>query len=150
MIVRLIRSHDLLKSPTILTETLVKPFSQRRPTQIMILNPVLCKYASLITPQLYLSDYLTTQNEAKLKELGITHVVSLLSTVPRLPECIPADQRLYIDIADVHSSDILKYLEKTTAFITAAISENTKNKVLVCHPPGILIATSLTFILGAL
>ena len=99
----------------------------------MVLNPEQYKFASLITPQLYLSDYWTTQNEAKLKELGITHVVSLLSTGVTLPEFIPADHRLYINIVDTADSDILKHLDTTTAFITAAINEDTKNNVLVRH-----------------
>ena len=90
------------------------------------------KYASLITPQLYLSDYLTAENTAKLEELGITHVLSIVTTAPNLPTFIPADQRLHINIVDNINSDILKHLDRTTAFITKAISEDTKNKVLVC------------------
>ncbi len=98
-------------------------------------NPAqICKYASCITPQLYLSDYLTSQDEAKLEELGITHIVSLLgSGAPRLPKFIPANQRLHIDIIDNEDSDILKHLDMTTTFITAAINEDLKNKVLVRH-----------------
>src|SRR5438270_5155909 len=92
------------------------------------------RLASPITSQLYLSDYWTARNGTKLEELGITHVVSILHFVPKLPQCIPADRRLYIEIDDDSQADILKHLEKTTTFITAAISEDTKNKVLVRNP----------------
>ena len=103
-----------------------------KPTQSG-LDPVRFKYASLITPQLYLSDYLTAENNAKLEELGITHVLSIVSSsAPNLPTFIPADQRLHINIVDNVNSDILKHLDRTTTFITKAISEDTKNKVLVC------------------
>jgi hypothetical protein len=93
-----------------------------------------CKYASCITPQLYLSDYSIIQDEAKLEELGITHVVSLLSSgAPRLPNFIPASQKLYIDIGDNEDSDILKHLNMTTSFINAAVNEDPEQKVLVRH-----------------
>jgi atypical dual specificity phosphatase len=89
--------------------------------------------ASSITPQLYISDIGTAHNN--LEELGITHVVSLLHRNPHLPNCVPPDKRLHIKIMDKASSDILKFLETTTAFITAAINADTKNKVLVCPSP---------------
>jgi len=92
------------------------------------------RLASPITPQLYLSDYWTARNVTKLDELGITHVVSVLHFVPKLPQCIPADRRLHIKIDDDSEADILKHLEKTTTFIIAAISEDPENKVLVCNP----------------
>jgi atypical dual specificity phosphatase len=96
------------------------------------MDPSAFRYASLITPQLYLSDYWTAQNEAKLEELGITHVVSLLFTgAPQLPEFIFTDRRLYIHIKDREDSDILQHLDTTTAFITKAITEDPTNKVLV-------------------
>jgi len=50
---------------------------------------------------------------------------------PDLPPCIPANQRLHIDIEDKSSADIFQSLETTTAFITAAISADPQNKVLV-------------------
>ena len=95
------------------------------------------RYASLVTPQLYLSDVWTAKDDAKLKELGITHVVSVVSAVDdgasQLPQCIPANRRLHIDVEDWEYADILKHLGTTTAFITAAIEEDAKNKVLVCY-----------------
>ena len=42
-------------------------------------------------------------------------------------------QRLHLSLADSTSTstNILEYLDKTTAFITAALEENETNKVLV-------------------
>jgi len=110
------------------------------------------KFASLITPQLYISDYWTAHNNAKLKELGITQVISLFAKNDRVPDLqeydIPADRRLHIDIADSHYADILKHLEMTTAFITAAIGEDKNTKVLVCqvHSARILSSQLLMFV----
>ena len=93
-----------------------------------------CRYASLITPQLYLSDLWTAKDDAKLKELGITHVVSVVAGGTLEPsQCIPANRRLYIEVEDAADANILEHLETTTNFITEAIKEDAKNKVLVCY-----------------
>jgi len=100
----------------------------------ILLEEASCHYASSITPQLYLSDLSTAENDAKLKELGITHVVSVVAgSAPNLPQFISVDRRLHIDVEDDRYARILQHLGETTAFITAAIEEDANNKVLVCH-----------------
>lgn len=92
------------------------------------------RLASPITPQLYLSDCWTARDVRELKELGITHVVSLLDFDPEIPDCIPSEKRLYINIEDAFKANIFQHFSTTTAFIMAAIQEDRENKVLVCIP----------------
>jgi len=87
--------------------------------------------ASLIVPRVYLSDYSTAHDEKKVTALNITHVLSLLDTDPIIPDCIPADRRLHITVADRSDVDISQYLTQTTEFITAALVESEENNVLV-------------------
>lgn len=87
--------------------------------------------ASEITPRLYLSDYRTARNSKTLEELGITHVISIIEWAPDLPEIIPQTQRLHLPLSDTPGANILKHLDKTTSFITAALEENETNKVMV-------------------
>jgi len=86
---------------------------------------------SLIVPRLYLSNYATARSSDQLKSNGITHVVTIMDFDPEIPECIPASNKLLIELADYFSSDILTHLSTTTAFISAALAENKSNKVLV-------------------
>ncbi|KAK7056286.1 hypothetical protein VNI00_002839 [Paramarasmius palmivorus] len=87
--------------------------------------------ASVILPQLYLSDYFTARDAAELSRLGITHVVSVLDFDVEIPEFIAASRRMHIRIGDRADVDILAHLEHTTDFIKKAIEENADNKVLV-------------------
>ena len=96
---------------------------------------------SLITPRLYLSDYGTARDSKKIEELGITHVISVIECIPRLPEVIPQTQRFHLRLSDSFEVNILKHLDATTAFITAALEENETNKVIV----SILFGSSLTY-----
>ena len=90
------------------------------------------RLASRITPQLYLSDYWIARDSQQLKELGITHVISLLDFDPEIPDCISSEKKLHININDESRANILQHLPTTTAFIVAALQENQANKVLVC------------------
>jgi atypical dual specificity phosphatase len=95
--------------------------------------------ASPITPRLYLSDYCTAQNSEILKELGITHVISVMYSVPILPE-VPKTQRLPLQLDDSVETNILDHLDATTAFITAVLDANETNKVIVGNPFGSSLA----------
>ncbi|KAK0446924.1 protein-tyrosine phosphatase-like protein [Armillaria borealis] len=86
--------------------------------------------ASLITPNIFLSDYYTARDEKELVKLGITHVVSVLEHDPHIPRCIPETNKLRIQITDRPDVDILIHLERTTEFLRLALEEPT-NKVLV-------------------
>ncbi|PBK99664.1 hypothetical protein ARMGADRAFT_1008184 [Armillaria gallica] len=86
--------------------------------------------ASLITPNIFLSDYYTARDEKELVKLGITHVVSVLENDPHIPRCIPETNKLRIQITDRPDVDILVHLERTTEFLRLALEEPT-NKVLV-------------------
>lgn len=96
-------------------------------------------YVSAITPQLYLSDIESAENDAILEELGITHVVSVLRPPVSIPERIPIGRQLCIDIDDLCDSDMLIHLDNTTTFIREAIEADPQNKVLVCYSNSILI-----------
>jgi atypical dual specificity phosphatase len=94
-------------------------------------NAAFGRLASQITPRLYLSDYWSARDTAKLESLGITHIISVLEFTPDLPEIIPQDQRLHVALADIPEAKILDHLDATTAFILKALAENDGNKILV-------------------
>lgn len=89
------------------------------------------RLASLIVPQLYLSDYWTAHDVKDLLRLKITHVVSVIDRDPTIPDCIPEERRLRISIVDRAGADISQHLTQATAFISAAIAESENNNVLV-------------------
>jgi len=93
--------------------------------------------ASCITPRLYLSDYGTARNPNKLKELEITHVISVIEHIPDLPEVVIQSRRLHLPLPDLAEANILEHLDATTTFITAVLEENKTNKVLVHCMQGI-------------
>ena len=92
-------------------------------------NPEYGRAASLIMPRLYLTDYFTAKNEEKMKELGITHMVTVMEVIP--PSKNLSIIRHHVKIADRWNEDVLKHLDGTTEFIRAALQENQTNKVLV-------------------
>jgi atypical dual specificity phosphatase len=87
--------------------------------------------ATLILPKLYLSDLSTARDENVLRELEITHVVSVMEYPPSIPGSIPDEKKLHVSIADRSDVNVLVHLEKTTEFIKQALSESPENKVLV-------------------
>jgi len=99
------------------------------------------RLASQITPRIYLSDYWSARDAAKLESLGITHIISVLDFTPDLPEIIPQDQRLHVALADNPEAKILDHLDATTAFILKALAENDSNKILVSLVFLFLLAT---------
>ena len=64
-----------------------------------------------------------------MKELGITHMVTVMEVVPTSNLSI---MRHHVKIADRWDEDVLKHLDGTTEFIRAALQENQTNTVLVC------------------
>jgi len=98
---------------------LARAISQRRESLNLIVN------------RLYLGDLTAASDGAKLAELGITHVVSVLELTPDIPDTIGKDNHLHISINDVSNADILCHLERTTEFIKTALGANENNKVLV-------------------
>lgn len=86
---------------------------------------------NIIVDRLYLGDLSAAHDKAKLTELGITHVVSVLELTPDIPETIGEDNRLHIQITDTSGSNILRHLERTTEYITSVLGADPKNKVLV-------------------
>ena len=88
------------------------------------------KAPSEILPRLFLSSYTIAADEAQLRELGITHVVSVLEFPPTYSDDAPI-KTLHIRIEDSFQTNILQHLDVTTAFIKDALEENEENKVLV-------------------
>ncbi|KAI0924239.1 hypothetical protein AcW2_005171 [Taiwanofungus camphoratus] len=111
-------------TPNVQSSLVVKSASTIRPGDRLVVG----RAASQILPRLYLSNLFTARDEEQLLSLGITHVISVIETLPKLPESIKV---LHIPIADSMDTNILQYLDQTTAFITAALAENEHNKVLV-------------------
>ena len=93
--------------------------------------------ASLIRPNLYLSDWFTAHERKELVRLGITHVLSIIEQDPDIPDVVEEDHKLWIQVADRPDADILSHLEEATSFIANALLEE-NSKVLVS-----IILTSL-------
>ena len=94
------------------------------------------RQASLIVPRLYLSNLFTARDRRQLRELGITHVLSVMEEEPKIPQDMGL-KTLHIRIHDEVGANLLGYLEETTEWIKAALAENETNKVLVriiCTP----------------
>lgn len=85
---------------------------------------------SQIVPRLYLTNCRNVQNEATLKEYGVTHVLSVIETPPRLPRHMKL-KTLHVPVTDYYSSPLLEHLDKTTEFIKSALEENDTNVVFV-------------------
>ncbi|KAI0272300.1 protein-tyrosine phosphatase-like protein, partial [Gloeopeniophorella convolvens] len=85
---------------------------------------------SEVLPRLYLTDLSSASNEAQLRELGITHVISIIEWLPDFPESYPL-QKLHIPLFDSADANILEHLPTTTSFIQDALAESSDNRVLV-------------------
>ncbi|KZW03996.1 phosphatases II [Exidia glandulosa HHB12029] len=85
--------------------------------------------ANEIADRVYVSDVYTATSERALKDLGITHVISLVEANTRLPVDVGAHLQIYI--ADNSKCDILEHFEDTTDFIRDALAINPSNRVLV-------------------
>ncbi|KAI0718820.1 protein-tyrosine phosphatase-like protein [Fomitopsis betulina] len=88
------------------------------------------RQASLIVPRLYLSNLFTARDGEQLKDLGITHILSVMEEDPKVPQDMEL-RTLHIPIRDEVGADLLMHLEETTEWIKAALAENDTNKVLV-------------------
>ena len=86
--------------------------------------------ASEVLPRLYLTDIFVARDEAKLTNLGITHIVSALDWKPNLPQA-QSLRKLHIPLIDSVDQDILKHLTDTTSFISNALAEDPNSRVLV-------------------
>jgi len=98
-------------------------------------SPLRC--ANLIIPRLYLSDLTTARNEETLRNLGITHIVSVIENAPAFPESMAHIQKLHIKSVDVSGDNLLQHMPTTTAFIHAALDDKPNNVVLVHCAQGI-------------
>lgn len=87
--------------------------------------------AQCIVPRVYLTGYSTATNDKDLSHLAATHIVSILDGDVDLPAFIKEENKLHIDIEDTMQSNLLQHLDKTTAFIQAALEENKTNVVVV-------------------
>lgn len=80
--------------------------------------------ASLITPRLYLSNYMTAADMKYIREQGFTHVISVVESAPTFA---PSVRTLHVAIEDSFFTDILSHLPQTTDFIREAMTvENSK------------------------
>ncbi|KAG9036717.1 hypothetical protein FRB95_008048 [Tulasnella sp. JGI-2019a] len=99
-------------------------------------DPRYISSATLILPRLYLSDFISARNEDEIHRLGITHIVTVLESLPANTK-MPDLPRHQVPVADRSDVDILKYLDGTTKFIQDALGANETNQVLVHCMQGI-------------
>ena len=72
----------------------------------------------------YIGDIASAYNEAKLKELGITHIITaVLGVGPQFPDSF---EYLCVPRRDVQCEDIHSHLSETTEFINKALKANGK------------------------
>jgi atypical dual specificity phosphatase len=84
---------------------------------------------SLIEDRVYIGDIAAAFNREKLKELGVTHIITaVLGVDPQFPDDF---KYMNVPVRDVHNEDIKQFLSTTTKFIEDALYENGQNKVLV-------------------
>jgi len=79
---------------------------------------------SRIVPRVYLTDYENATNARNLSYLAATHVVSIIDEDVRVPRSIKKENKLHIWTENSSEADIFQHLDKTTAFIQAALEEN--------------------------
>jgi len=87
--------------------------------------------AHCIVPRLYLTDYGTATDASELSRLSVTHVVSVLDHNLTLPDFIKDENKLHIRVQDHPGVNLLDSLERTTNFISEALTQNSTNVVLV-------------------
>ncbi len=93
-----------------------------------------CSDTNCIVPRVYLTGYGPATNAQDLSRLAATHVVSILEQHVDLPPFIKEENKLHIRIEDSEEENILQHLDKTTAFIQAALEENEENVIVVGQP----------------
>ncbi|KAL5531501.1 hypothetical protein ACEPAG_4378 [Sanghuangporus baumii] len=89
---------------------------------------------SEIIPRLYLGDYWDACNEAQLRSLGVTHILSLLETSP--PFAFAEEYRaslktMHVPLRDNFRTDIANHLDRTTEFIQKALKD--PSSVVLVH-----------------
>jgi atypical dual specificity phosphatase len=99
-------------------------------------HPIRC--ANLIIPRLYLSDLSTARKETTTRNLGITHIVSVIGNAPTFPESMAHVQKLHIKSNDSSEDNLLQHMPTTTSFIRTALDEKPDNVVLVCSSTPLL------------
>ncbi|KAK7685724.1 hypothetical protein QCA50_011069 [Cerrena zonata] len=85
---------------------------------------------SLVVPRLYITNLCSAKSEEKLREFGVTHVVSVIEEKPRFPSSLRL-KTLHIPVDDTYYAPLLGHLDTTTEFIKNALEENETNVVLV-------------------
>lgn len=85
--------------------------------------------ADLIDERLWLGNLDAAENLNALKNLHITHVVSVIREVEFQP--INEISRLHFRVEDVETTDLLSIFDQCADFIDRALTENRQNNVLI-------------------
>ena len=82
---------------------------------------------NMVYPNIFVSNYSTTTNVKLLKDLGITHIISVIPTFNPPEAAMNEFTYLHIPAYDDETQDMTKYFQQTNAFISNALgSENSK------------------------
>jgi hypothetical protein len=79
---------------------------------------------NLVYPNVYVGNYSTSTNYKLLKDLGITHIISVIPSFN--PPFADKFKYLHIEAYDDESQDIKKYFEISNEFITKCLQEGGK------------------------
>jgi protein-tyrosine phosphatase len=88
-----------------------------------------CHAPSSIVPQLYLGNIESAYNKHKLRDLGVTHVLSIFESLPPYPDRF---QYKVVELPDLESSNLYEHFESAVAFIDGAVFGGT-SCLVHCH-----------------
>jgi len=94
-------------------------------------QPFFARQASEIVPRLYISDVFTARKLESLRELSITHIVTVMDHIVLFPIELEV-KTLHVRVDDLPSSDLLSKLHKTTDFITDALKDENARVLVHC------------------
>jgi dual specificity phosphatase 12 len=80
-----------------------------------------------IIPNLFIGDFIASQDVSTLQSIGITHIVSAM----KQPYTISDDLKiiiLQIPVDDTESTNIVRYFDQSSKFISDALSENSNRE----------------------
>ena len=79
---------------------------------------------NLVYPNIYIGNYSTSTNQQLLKDLGITHIISVIPSFN--PPFLDKFKYLHIEAYDDESQDMTQYFENSNEFISNCLNEGGK------------------------
>jgi len=94
-------------------------------------QPHFPREASQVTPRLFVSDVFTARKLDVLRELSITHIVTVMDHIVLFPIELEL-KTMHVGLDDRPAANILSHLPKTTEFITEAMKDENAKVLVHC------------------